>query len=230
MTLNETISVPSHKDMSEKERVSYYVQKDEYAGIKQDIQRTVVFLKSPNEASCSSIYGSGLNSATNGNAVEEEHCVRGLESLVATFVNDHKKRAQKSSRYAVFRFQDKRKSSEKLTAIATEEADNASIALAEVYKRCTSECENIARRWGYFDAIDAGIDPTSSSLQTASASSTVISLGSNVSGVDNSIALETLADNNASLSSISYDGDENDGEEENESTNDFNSLPDELFN
>jgi hypothetical protein len=240
---NTTSIVASHTDLTETERRSYYFQRDEYVGIKRNIQRTIEFLKSPNDASLASV----LESKPSGNTFAEEHCVRGLECLAEEFVNEHKKRVQKSSKSAVFRFQENRR---RRRLGKSRSVDEASLALAEIYIKYTSQCKSIAIRWGHFDAIDAGIDPaaTSSSSATATAVTceTATSLVSKEPVIDNNITVETPVDNNASLSSLSYDGD--DGEEEendNESSDDFNlppvvdagksangfdSLPDGLFN
>jgi len=163
----EIISVQSHEDYSKKERVSYYVQKDEYADIKQNIHRTIKFLKSTTDSTSQSSTN-GSNSSTSSSSDSdtatanctniEEHCIRGLESLAEDYVGEHKRRIQRSSKSAVFRFQeDKRKVDNK-----NENEAVATLALAEIYKRCTAGCQDIARRWGHFDAIDAGIVSTAS--------------------------------------------------------------------
>ena len=229
---NKFIFVPSHKDLSDAERRSYFLQRDEYLGIKRNIQRTIEFLRSPNDISMSS--GSTSHSGTSvGNAIEEEHCVRGLECLAEDFVNDHKRRVQKTSKSTVFRFQEKRRQMLGKTKTRFESKDErdrissivdpyeASLALARIYRKHTSQCEDIARRWGHFDAIDAGYDPTSSSA-TVVTCATATSQTSKDS-VDNNIFVENSVDNNASLSSLSYDGD--DGEEENDNNEDFNLPP-----
>lgn len=215
--------VPSHNDLSETERRAYYFQRDEYVKIKRNIQRTIEFLRSPSDVS-------GSQSASHRINAEEEHCVRGLECLAEDFVNDHKKRVQKSSKSAVFLFQENRRRSlgntkaikskdENAISRSIKEDQKASLALAEIYKKYTLQCNNIARRWGHFDAIDAGIDPTQSSTTTVTCA-TASSVTIKESAVDNNIIVETTVDNNASLSSLSYDGD--DGEEdENESNDNF---------
>jgi len=233
----ETAFVPSHRDLSEAERRSLYFQRDEYVGIKRNIQQTMKFLKSPADPSSMGSISSSLQ-----NSMAEEHCVRGLECLAEEFVNDHKKRVQKASKNAVFRFQEKRRRRIR-DSTSADELYKMSLALAEVYKKHTSQCEHIARRWGHFDAIDAGYDPTVSSA-TAVSCATDTSLTNNELAVhelavdsDSNMTIDTSVDNNASLSSLSYDGD--DGEEENESNDDFNtgesvnefdSLPNGLFN
>jgi len=215
-------------------------------GIKRNIQRTIEFLRSPTDSP----------SASARNSSAEEHCVRGLECLAEDFVNDHKRRVQKASKSAVFRFQQNRRrklgktrsmmeskdDDEKSRSI--DEAHEASMELAELYKKSTSQCEHIAKRWGHFDAIDADIDPVSSS-PTAVTCATEVSSVNKQSTVDTKFIIETPIDNNASLSSLSYDGDDGEEEEENESNDDFNlppvvdarkpahgfdSLPDGLFN
>lgn len=233
----ESAFVPSHRDLSETERRSLYFQRDEYVGIKRNIQQTMKFLRSPADIS-----SSGSTSSSLETSMAEEHCVRGLECLAEEFVNDHKKRAQKASKNAVFRFQEKRRRRiRELTS--ADESYKMSLALAEVYKKHTSQCEHIARRWGHFDAIDAGYDPKASSATVVSRAADT-SLINNELAVhelvvdsDNNMTIDTSVDNNASLSSLSYDGD--DGEEENDSKDDFNasesanefdSLPNGLFN
>jgi hypothetical protein len=239
---NETTMVPSHNDLSETERRAYYFQRDEYVRIKRNIQRTIGFLQSPSDAS-------GSESASQKNNAEEEHCVRGLECLASEYVNDHKKRVQKSSKSAVFSFQRNRRRSlgkkateskgDGVTSRSILEDHEAILALAETYKKYTAQSNNIARRWGHFDAIDVGIDPTQPSttaVTCATASSSSLTIKE--PAVENNIVVETTVDNNASLSSLSYDGD--DGEEdENESndsfigdsaTNGFDSLPSGLLN
>lgn len=251
---NTTISVPSNKDLSDAERRSYFLQRDEYVGIKRSIQRTIEFLRSPNDVSMSSGSTSRSGTTNLGNHVEVEHCVRGLECLAEDFVNDHKRRVQKTSKSAVFRFQEKRRRmlGKKMTmfeakddndsARLTDDAHETSLALSELYRKHTSQCEAIARRWGHFDAIDAGYDPTTSSA-AAVTRATTISRTSKGAAVESNIIVESPGDNNASLSSLSYDGD--DGEEENETnesfslppvvnaeetTHGFDSLPNGLFN
>jgi len=204
---NTTNFVPSHRDLSDIERRSYYFQRDEYVGIKRNIQRTIEFLRSPNDTQ------------------EDEHCARGLECVAVDRVNEHKKKTQKVSKTAVFRFQENIRrtiGNTSLIEVDIEVAHEASLALADVYKQSTSQCENIARRWGHFDAIDAGIDPTTS-VPTVDTRATAPPPSHNKPAVDNNISVDTTVDNNASLSSLSYDGD--DGEEEG-----FDSLPDGLLN
>jgi hypothetical protein len=210
-------------------------------GIKRNIQRTIEFLKSPNNASLSS----GSESTLSEHTAAEEHCVRGLECLAEEFVNEHKKRVQKSSKSAVFRFQENRRRRRLGKPRSVDEAHKSSLVLAEIYKKCTSQCKSIAIRWGHFDAIDAGIDPatTSSSSATAVTRETAPSLESKEPAIDLNLTIETPVDNNASLSSLSYDGE--DEENDNERCDDFNlppvvdaekvangfdSLPDGLFN
>mmetsp|Transcript_26536 Transcript_26536/g.62357 ORF Transcript_26536/g.62357 Transcript_26536/m.62357 type:complete len:368 (+) Transcript_26536:97-1200(+) len=230
---NEMISVPSHKDLSDAERRSYFLQRDEYLGIKRKIQKTIEFLRSPNDVSTSS--GTTSRSETSlGNIVEEEHCVRGLECLAEEFVNDHKRRVQKTSKSAVFRFQEKRRRMLGATRTMLGSKDDnkrskllvdtheVSFVLAKIYRKHTSQCEDIARRWGHFDAIDAGYDPTSSPATVVNCATTA-SKPSKPATVGNNIIVENPIDNNASLSSLSYDGD--DGEEENENNEDFNLPP-----
>jgi len=240
MKYNETTMVPSHNVLSETERRACYFQRDEYVKIKRNIQRTIEFLRSPTDAS-------GSESASQKNNAEEEHCVRGLECLAEDRVNNHKKRVQTYSKKAVFYFQDNRRRSLRKKATESKvdgattrsilEDHKASLALAETYKKYTAQSNDIARRWGHFDAIDVGIDPTLSST-TAVTCATVSSLTIKEPAIENNIIVETNVDNNASLSSLSYDGD--DGEEdENESndsfigesgTNGFDSLPSGLLN
>jgi len=227
---NETNSVPSREDLTETERRSYYFQRDEYVGIKRNIQRTIEFLRSPTDVSLASSSTSNHESASLGNLVAEEYCVRGLECLAEDFVNEHKRRVQKSSQFAVFRFQENRR--RRMAKMMSEskddddksanEAHEASLTLAEIYKKSTSQCDHIAKRWGHFDAIDAGIDPSSSA--TAVTCATATSGTSKESAVNNNIIVETSVDNNASLSSLSCDGDDGE-EEENESNDNFNHSP-----
>lgn len=192
---NQTILVPSHRDLNKVERRAYYFQRDEYIRIKRKIHRLIEFLKSPSDSRPLAI---------------DAPCIRGLECLAEDAVNDFKKRVQKTSKSAVFRFQEKHKRS------------TDAVALAEVYKRHTSQCENIARRWGHFDAIDAGYDPTASST-VAVISATAAAPTELESTIGSNVTVDTPVDNNASLSSLSYDGD--DGEDENESNDDFNPPP-----
>lgn len=232
---NELIPVPSHKDLSETERRSYFLQRDEYVIIKRNIQRTIEFLRSPNEVSMSSGSTSLSGTASLGNAIEEEHCVRGLECLAEEFVNDHKRRVQKISKTSVFRFQLKRRRMLGKTGTMSETKDDdakarllddeheASLALAAIYRKHTSQCEDIARRWGHFDAIDAGYDPSSSSA-TMVTRATITSQRSKEAAVNNNIIVENSVDNNASLSSLSYDGEDGE-EEENENNEDFHLPP-----
>jgi len=206
----------------------------------------IEFLKSPNDASLSS----GSESIPSGHTAAEEHCVRGLECLAEEFVNEHKKRVQRSSKSAVFQFQENRRRRRLGKPRSVDEAHESSLALAEIYKKCTSQCKSIATRWGHFDAIDAGIDPaaTSSSSAIAVTRETAPSLESKEPAIDLNLTVETPVDNNASLSSLSYDGDDGEDEEndnDNEHSDDFNlppvvdagkaangfdSLPDGLFN
>mmetsp|Transcript_19409 Transcript_19409/g.48348 ORF Transcript_19409/g.48348 Transcript_19409/m.48348 type:complete len:325 (-) Transcript_19409:39-1013(-) len=192
---NQTILVPSHRDLNKVERRAYYFQRDEYIRIKRKIHRLIEFLKSPSDSRPLAI---------------ESPCIRGLECLAEDAVNDFKKRVQKTSKSAVFQFQEKNKRS------------TDTVALAEVYKRHTSQCESIARRWGYFDSIDAGYDPTASSAVAVS-SATAAAPTKLESTIGSSVTVDIPVDNNASLSSLSYDGD--DGEDENESNDDFNPPP-----
>lgn len=219
---NQVISVQSHKDYSQEEYNSYYFQKEEYAAIKKDIQRTIDFFKSPND-------GCAKNRATSSS---EEHCIRGIESLVEDFVNNHKKRIQKQSKIAVFKFQKKlarkRRRDEERTGPQTERYEEQMVrALADVYKRCTSDCEHIARRWGHFDAVDAGIEVASESFSTE-----LVSEDSNESS---STKMNTQMDSRegsiSSLSSISCDGE---GKAQispaGNVNSDFDSLQNVLFN
>lgn len=218
---NETTLVPSHRDLDESERRSYYFQRDEYVRIKRNIQRTIEFLKSPTDST--SVSGSFVATApTNATNVAEEHCVRGLECLAEDAVNDFKKRIQKTSKSAVFRFQENRRRRVSDNRMSRDSAHETSLALADLYRKSTAQCEHIARRWGQFDAIDAGYDPTSSSAVAVSCA-TALSPTDNESAIVSNITVETQVDNNASLSSLSYDGD--DGEDENESNDEFNFPP-----
>ena len=238
---NKTSIVPSHRDLDESERRSYYFQRDDYVRIKRNIQRTIEFLKSPTDSTSSS--GSSIISSPQFEMYDiDEHCVRGLECLAEDAVNDFKKRIQKTSKSSVFRFQENLKRRISDNRVPIHSAHEMWLNLPEVYKKCSSQCEHIARRWGHYDAIDAGYDPTSSSAMAVSCA-TAISPPNDESGIVGNTTVETREDNNGSLSSLSYDGD--DGEDNNESSdgfnlppvvnagesaNEFDSLPERLFN
>ncbi len=239
---NQTTIVPSHRDLDKYERRSYYFQRDEYVRIKRNIQRTIEFLKAPTDSA--NPFGSlAIETPAFAKNHEEEHCIRGLECLAEDAVNDFKKRIQKISKTAVFQYQQncERDISEKTGSI--DEIHERWLAVAEVYKRHTSQCENIARRWGHFDAIDAGYDPTASSAVAVN-SATASSQTKRKAAIGSDVTIDTPIDYNASLSSLSYDGDDGEDEDENESNDEFNlpqvandepvnafdSLPEGLFN
>ena len=233
----EIISIQSHEDYSKKERISYYVQKDEYADIKQNIQRTIKFLKSPTDSpsssstkssNSSSSSSSDSDAATANDTNIEEHCIRGLESLAEDYVGEHKRRIQRSSKSAVFRFQeDKRKADNKNKNEKEENEAVATLALAEIYKRCTAGCQDIARRWGHFDATDAGIVSTASlSSSSADTTSTLATSSVTTTAVLDDTAVDDLSGHDNAMSSISDDGDNaDDDDDEKEETNDSDSLP-----
>lgn len=241
---NQTIIVPSHRDLDKYERRSYYFQRDEYVRIKRNIQRTIEFLKAPSDSS--NRFGSlAIETPAFAKNHEEEHCIRGLECLAEDAVNDFKKRIQKISKTAVFQYQqncERDTISESTRSIET--VHERWLALAEVYKRNTSQCENIAQRWGHFDAIDAGYDPTASSTVAVNSATAASQTKQHKATIGSNVTVETPVDNNASLSSLSYDGDDGEDEDENESNDDFNlppvandkpvnafdSLPEGLFN
>ena len=232
---NQTILVPSHRDLDQLERRSYYFQRDEYVRIRRNIQRTIEFLQSPADHSSSFNPFDNVNSF--GIKTGEEHCVRGLECVAEEAVNDFKKRIQRTSKAAVFRWQEnhRRRIVDKL--ISAQSSQQMCVALSKEYRKYTSQCEEIARRWGQFDAMDAGYDPVLSSSIVVNCGTTE-SQANDESSISEGIAVvERPIDNNASLSSLSYDGD--DGEDEKEgcdhfnardSVNAFDSLPGGLFN
>mmetsp|Transcript_7417 Transcript_7417/g.14533 ORF Transcript_7417/g.14533 Transcript_7417/m.14533 type:complete len:364 (-) Transcript_7417:100-1191(-) len=202
---NETIYIQCHTDYSEKENASYYLQRKDYKGIRQEIQRTINFVKFPSAcdentiqvvpaasgtSSASASTNASTNASTAGCCSTEELCVRGLESLVEDFVNEHKKRVQEFSKSIVLRFQDELKRNKKRRKIEERRNDNdydvaATLALAEIYKRATIDCEHIARRWGHFDAIDAGIHNPSPSFSTAAIVSASASSATGTTVTDN---------------------------------------------
>lgn len=229
---NQTILVPSHRDLDRFERRAYYFQRDEYVRIKRNIQQTIEFLKSPID------YSSSFNPFHDAQSfapkAREEHCVRGLECLAEEAVNDFKKRIQKTSKTAVFRFQEKRK--RRIVDNVMSVNSSHQVALAEEYRKYTAQCEQIARRWGKFDAMDAGYDPASSSSIAVNCGNAQSQAKDN-SSIADAMTVEHPVDFNASLSSLSYDGD--DGEDEKEGSDDlnagdrdnaFDSLPEGLFN
>ena len=206
---NETISIQCHTDYSEEEHASYYFQKNDYAAIKQEIQRTIDFVKSPITCDEKTMEAAPASSSTSTNTSTaawcstEEFCVRGLESLVEDFVNEHKKRVKETSKFAVLRLQEKlkrdkkrRKTEERRNDDGDDDTNNdghghaVTLALAEIYKRATTDCEHIARRWGHFDAIDAGIHNPSPSFSTA----TIVSASASTATTDDEEESERTED------------------------------------
>ena len=68
---NKTTLVPSHRDLDESERRSYYFQRDEYVRIKRNIQRTIEFLKSPTDSTSNADHNGNSNAGESGSKMEE---------------------------------------------------------------------------------------------------------------------------------------------------------------
>jgi hypothetical protein len=165
---DEIIVIPSLDDYTQNELESSYFSKNEYANIIQRVHQTVKYLrrKDTSSDSDSSASAAVVMEDENETIIEHEkdvendyHCVRGLETYAEEYVGNHRKRVQRISKSAVFRYQKQQLRLKKRRTETKKSVSNVSNVneLAEIYKRSSKGCQEIANRWGYFDAIDAGI-------------------------------------------------------------------------
>jgi hypothetical protein len=87
-------------------------------------------------------------------------CVRGLECLADDYVNMHRKRARELSMSAVFAYQNMSHVEKGFVSNATVDVE----AVAQAYMIHTKRSQNIACRWGHFDALDADIQQKTSEI------------------------------------------------------------------
>lgn len=142
---NVVTRIPSVNDLTCEEHSAYFYQRHEYTMMRDDAKQTIIKLLNARS--------SGLSDTTAFNEVmlddSEEVCVRGLEYLADDFVSTHRKRARLMSMSAVFTHQDFHRSCQGNSSPYDMEG------MAQAYQTYTVGCQEIAKRWGHFDAIDA---------------------------------------------------------------------------
>jgi hypothetical protein len=164
---NQTHPVLSIHDYTPEEHFATYYSKYEYHLMRQNIKRTINYLKCREGPSTPAAHGDFL--------LEDDVCVRGLECLADAYVALHRKRVRQVSMSAVFVQQDLQRQRQQqfhqeqqqqqlrypgapmvhITTHQNQPWDDESIA--QVYKSYSTRCQGIACRWGHFDAMDAGI-------------------------------------------------------------------------
>ena len=160
---DEIIVIPSLDDYTQNELESSYFSKNEYANIIQRVHQTVKYLRRKDTSDSDSSAVVVMEDENNNEEdVENEnendyHCVRGLETYAEEYVGNHRKRVQRISKSAVFRYQKQQLRLKKRSHSNNKKEQHVVSELAEIYKRSSKGCQDIANRWGYFDAIDAGI-------------------------------------------------------------------------
>ncbi|OEU06519.1 hypothetical protein FRACYDRAFT_254539 [Fragilariopsis cylindrus CCMP1102] len=114
---DEITLIPSLDDYTQNELESSYFSKNEYANIIQRVHQTVKYLrrKDTSSNSDSSASAAVVMEDENETIIEHEedvenesndyHCVRGLETYAEEYVGNHRKRVQRISKSAVFRYQ-----------------------------------------------------------------------------------------------------------------------------
>jgi hypothetical protein len=144
---NQHIPVLSLRDYTSQEHYSTFYSREEYIRMRQSIKYTIRFLKYRRVPPTS--FPLDFNN-------ENDLCIRGLECLADEYVNIHRKRSRKLSMAAVFECHNNMQHTS-LTSKAE--------AVAQAYKVHTRRAQSIAGRWGYFDALDAGmIDETGGTI------------------------------------------------------------------
>ena len=151
----QTIPVLSLGDFTPEELTATYYSRQEYAHMRDCIKHTVRFLKYRQYPPPSFAPHIDVHS-------ESDMCVRGLECLADDYVNMHRKRARELSMGAVFAYQN-------ACLIQNTFLEHCAIdvdAMAQAYSIHTQRAQQVAGRWGHFDALDAGIQHKATSTST----------------------------------------------------------------